>query len=236
MDMLLRTFRLAKNINGLILDNIEDCFLPPILDKDPSIAVKSMTIEDSEKVYLKMKESYEAISKGESKHLLLEQSIMYNYYNFMWFASYFRELEKVNNKLIETKIPYDKSPEKTNKKVNYCYFQPPIRVCLTEDKRYRIEYIELYNKRGDIVNFHRTIYICNFYEFVDFPEGYPSWYTLNNTIVYEKYNPKINKRVKVVYRDSEFRYYIAGASDKWEEILNVPLEIDDVIASIIFRN
>ena len=71
-------------------------------------------------------------------------------------------------------------------------------------------------------------------EFID--DCYPNWYLLKDTTVFEQYSEKTNTRVRIDFRDGEFSYYIAGASDNWQKIECVPIEMDHIISALIFRN
>ena len=71
-------------------------------------------------------------------------------------------------------------------------------------------------------------------EFVD--DAYPNWYLIKDTTVFEQYSEKTNTRVRVDFRNGEFSYFIAGASDNWKKVEGVPLEMDHVIAALIFRS
>ena len=74
------------------------------------------------------------------------------------------------------------------------------------------------------------------YHVSDFRGGFPAWFALSKVTILEQYNPKTNKRVKIEFSQGEFRYYTAGASDKWARILGVPLEMDNIISALLFRN
>ena len=82
---------------------------------------------------------------------------------------------------------------------------------------------------------YRVLYIKEGYSLSDFEGGFPAWYTFSTTTLYEEYNPKTNKRVKIDFKNGEFFYYLAGASDNWVEIVDVPLEMDSVVSALLFR-
>ena len=71
-------------------------------------------------------------------------------------------------------------------------------------------------------------------DFID--DAYPAWYLINTTTVFEQYSEKTNTRVRVDFREGEFMYFIAGASDNWQRIEEVPAEMDHVIAALLFRS
>ena len=49
-------------------------------------------------------------------------------------------------------------------------------------------------------------------------------------------NIKTNKRVRIDFNKGELLYFIAGASDNWKQVVNVPIEMDYVITALLFRN
>ena len=93
------------------------------------------------------------------------------------------------------------------------------------------------SKKLHFINNYRIKYIMEDYDMSDFIDDcYPEWYLLQNTTIFEQYSEKTNVRVRVDFRDREFVYYVAGASDNWKRIENVPVEMDDVVAALIFRS
>ena len=71
-------------------------------------------------------------------------------------------------------------------------------------------------------------------DFID--DAYPAWYLLRETTIFEQYSEKTNTRVRIDFRNGEFMYFIAGASDNWQPILGVPVEMDHVVSALLFRN
>ena len=71
-------------------------------------------------------------------------------------------------------------------------------------------------------------------EFID--DSFPAWYLIQDTTIFEQYSEKTNTRVRVDFRNGEFSYFIAGASDNWQKIMDVPKEMDHVIGALIFRS
>ena len=200
----------------------------------PDINANSIPIEEQENAYRALKESFEAIKNNKSKHKFLEECMLSNENTFIWFCTFFRELEKIiapqNERYL---VPYDITYLTKNR--TFLYFQYPMYVT-----QFKGNYVARYKKyKGnplaqDIVNKHRAELISKRLEYADFRNGFPNWYVVSH-VVFEKYSSKINKRVKLLYNaKGEFEYYICGASDNWEQIYNVPLEIDDVIACILF--
>ena len=231
--------RIVRDIEGEVLLKIEDAYFPPIVDNNPEINAVSIPINEQKMAYEAIKNSFEALKKGRSTHKFLEESMLSNEKTFLWYCVFFKELEKQivgkGDNADTYIIPYELVPN--NKTQTYLYFQYPIYVGEVNSK-----YIAHYRKyknstfEGDLINRHRAELISQRLEYNEFRDGFPNWYRFSH-VVFEKYSSKINKRVKLQYSaNGEFTYYICGASDNWEQIYNVPLEIDDVIACILFRD
>ena len=71
-------------------------------------------------------------------------------------------------------------------------------------------------------------------DFID--DAYPAWYLLRETTIFEQYSEKTNTRVRIDFRNGEFMYFIAGASDNWHQISLVPEEMDHIVAALLFRS
>ena len=94
----------------------------------------------------------------------------------------------------------------------------------------------LSKQRLPIINY-RIKYIMESYDMSDFlDDAFPSWYILQESTIFEQYSEKTNTRVRVDFKDGEFLYFIAGASDNWQRIEDVPAEMDHVISALIFRS
>jgi len=220
-------------------DLIENVFYPPILSHRAECAGTSLTISDMESTYHAMKNMYEELAKnGETKYTLLKIVSLYTKANFMWFATFFKEIEKQYNKVHNTdsdvQIPFNLVPDRENNNV-YSYL--PIEVT-EKDNKYYVKFKEYRKGTSESVTVRNRInYIKEFYEVTDFVEGFPSWYIITRgTTVFEKYFHPINKRVKINFRDNEFTYFISGASDNWKKLSGVPIEIDYIVAALLFRD
>lgn len=231
--------RIIRDVEGEVVTRIEDAYFPPIVDCIPEINAISIPINEQESAYLAIRDSFKALKNGESAHKFLEESMLSTQRTFLWYCTFFKELEKRiigKGKNADTyEIPFEITPK--NRTKTYIYFQYPMY--LKEiNKKYIVHYQEHKNSifEKDLIKRHRSELISRRLEVTEFSEGFPNWY-VTPQIVYEKYSSKINKRVRLHYNGKgEFEYYICGASDNWEQIFNVPIEIDDVIACILYRD
>ena len=86
------------------------------------------------------------------------------------------------------------------------------------------------------INLWRIKYIREEFEESEFADGYPAWYSFNDTTVFEHYDENSNVRVRIDFNNGEFLYYICGASDNWQRLQEVPLEVDYIISALLFRS
>lgn len=204
----------------------------PILDAEPSFAAKFLTKKDLKKAYRLLTETFDEINNNNPYHLPLYNTILNSGYNFTWFVNFFREIENILRKepmyidLIKCPMQLDNKLEIYN----------PYNIYIDSEVG-----CKLYNSRTNIktqtpINNYRIKYIGAQYDLSEFQDDqYPGWYLLKDTTIFEQYNEKTNKRVRIDFVGGRFYYYTAGASDNWQ-MINAPREIDDVVSALIFRN
>lgn len=225
-----RRDKLFARLNKLDLIKSNTKF-PPILDRDPVIAANFLTIEDSEKVLVQLMETYKSFRMPSQKHKALEINICLSKEHFDWFAQFSLELDKVVRGAALINIPFDKAEDLPNTSGPLSFFPP---ISFKTSKKYAIP--KKYKvKEYDPINWWRINYIQHQYDPEDFRGGYPAWYILKDITLFEDYCPKTNRRVRIDFHNGEFFYYIAGASDNWRRILAVPLEMDSVVAALLFK-
>ena len=225
--MSLEEQQLLQELNSIVVSGSKNLEYPPILDADPVYAANALTLEDEVKVLDLMESTYKSLCKRSQVNKVLERSIIYNKDNFEWFASFTLELGRLNGK--EVIIPYE-IEDKISKKGGLLFFPP-----LSYSKGKTVSVLPKGTSLDPIIQ-HRIMYIGNAYEATDFREGFPAWYMFANTTIYEKYSNRTGVRVRIDFENGEFHYYLAGASDNWKQIIGVPLEMDDVINTILFKD
>ena len=220
---------LKRALMGIEVKSNEQLSYPYILDNDPVRAANYLTMDDSLEAVKLLSYTYNVL-KGEEKpkYALLERN-MKMHAVFDWFAKFYTELIQSYNLDEYEKVPYELKPK--GKINNNLLFFPPL-VYRTK----KIQEVKFPPKIIDVVSKYRCLYIKKRVQLSDFKDGYPSWYVLSNMTLFEEYNIMTNIRVKLDFTEGEFRYYIAGASDNWKEIRDVPLEMDHVISALIFRS
>lgn len=215
----------------LYVDSEMKLYFLPVLDYNAAFAAQFLCKEDMQVCYTFLKVIFQAIEKGTLKeYVIMNDFLSQGNRAFFWIVTFFKELEKLLQVEEVYPIPfYDCSKD------GEISFPPPYSFKKGKEG-FRIEPVKLKLKSGDVVNMYRVVYIKNCYEVMDFIDGYPSWYILSDTTIFEEYNIKTNKRIRIDCNRGEFLYFIAGASDNWQQIVDVPLEIDYVIAALLFRN
>lgn len=240
--------KVSRDMNNKLIDTIDEAYFPPVVNYNPVDNAHDLSIEDAKEAYNALYASFNVIKKKKNKpiHPLLEECLLGSYSQFMFFAIMFKELEKILPQSdlgfsSELEIPYNRRPKKLKtQKENTFFIQPPLYLEKVRDK-YRIQYKSYGDKNYKNISpvmLHRYNYISRNYEITDFKEGFPAWYTLQQNILvnlFERYVPQLNKRIRIRWNKNEFEYHICGASDNWQKIYDVPLEMDNIIAALLFR-
>ncbi len=203
--------------------------LPPILDEDPVLATKYLSLADSSHFINVLIQTYNNLGEDNQVNIALEELMLHSKVNYEWFRSFTLALNQLENEGREIYIP---SEDIANLRTDdtQLVFVPPL-----EYKYQKVSPIRIHAKDNNVITLNRVLYIREGYSKADFRKGYPSWYSLSEVTIFERYNPKTNKRVRIDFKNGEFKYYMAGASDCWIEIVDVPLEMDHVVSALLFR-
>lgn len=244
-------FEVLRNLDEEIIDSPEDGYYPILLSTQAEKAATSLTIEDAVKAHTVLTHIYS--SPEEKDYKLLREAINYSKYNFFWFHTFYIKIAEEFKSKLEIDSVTPQYPEVKESLFYVVKTYLPFFILPYKDKYkiYTEQFIKDYyassfkvNKNGvlDVVEnvpgiekINRVMYIKEDYEVDDFLNGYPFWYKLP-TKIFERYSTKLNRRVRICYENNEFRYFIAGASDNWEEIYEVPIEMDIVLHALLFRN
>ena len=219
------------------INNPEEGAYIPILDREPEFAAKFLTKVDLDAAYKLLTSVFKEIKEENYIHTIMVDTVLDTKDNFLWYSSFLYALENALGVEPEDsfEIPMEKCPEnrEIKKRVRY---QPPFRVDKGR-KYWKANYVTNFAHVDDPIKAYRVQYILLEYDIEDFQdEVFPAWYVLNETTIFEQYNERTNTRVKVTFNGGEFRYFIAGASDNWAEVVDVPLEMDHIISALILRN
>lgn len=220
---------MLENIDGKRLEKDTEAAYPPILDEDPCFAARFLCIEDLDTYFIVLKKAIYNLSHPEEPcdFPILVSSLKYSKENLEWFLTFYREMGTLKGEdLIDINVPEIAFAGKGLE------FYPPFVVA----PRHKVHYEKIRIKSKNPIVKHRVMYIKNAFGVTDFRDGYPAWYSFNNTTVFENYDENSNVRVRIDFNNGEFLYYICGASDNWQCLQDVPLEIDYVVSALLFRN
>ena len=219
---------MLKNLEGKTVEKDTEAAYPPILDTDPVFAARFLCKEDLDIFYIVLERAFRSICSKEpcDFHILID-SIMYSKENLDWFMTFYKEMEILKGE----DYSYFKLPIRKFKG-NGLEFQPPFYV----DKNNKIYYEKIRIKSKNPIIKHRVEYIRRGLDVTAFRDGYPAWYSFNDTTVFEHYDENSNVRVRIDFNNGEFLYYICGASDNWQRLQEVPLEVDYIISALLFRS
>jgi hypothetical protein len=222
-----------KPIKEYKLSSIKQAHYIPVLDKDPVLAARALTKKDIGKSYKYLMKAFEEIRKDKIYSEPLVETILFSKENFLWFTAFLKELENMLG-VKEYEAPFDKAPPYANIRAPIVY--SPFHAGNRKEDIALFNYKTL-SKTLHPINNYRIKYIMENYEMSDFiDDAYPAWYLIKTTTVFEQYSEKTNTRVRVDFREGEFMYFIAGASDNWQRIEDVPAEMDHVVAALLFRS
>ena len=210
-----------------------DLTLVPILDRDPILAANFLTIRDREDALTALTDTFRHLKSPLQRNKALELNILLNKETFIWYTKFATEIDRLVTGKSTIEIPYHIMDEFPKYPMYPFLLLPPIKY-YPEKKAVNFEIKKTKDKNP--INLWRIKYIREEFEESEFADGYPAWYIMSETTVYENYSTRTNRRVRIDFINGEFIYYIAGASDKWRRIVGVPSEIDFVVASLLFKN
>lgn len=228
-ELMTEIISLYKDLQKIEIKHSKYLKYPIILDRDPKYAAYSLTITDSGVTLELMLAAFNSIVKGTKEYPLIEYNILYSSTMFDWFVDFTYKLLDLQEEEYEWKVPYELRPDEESPLA----FFPPV----TQRIRQRHATMRRFSLNAvDPIDRFRVIYISKMWDLEDFREGFPAWYSLYETTIYEEYNSKTNVRVRITFTRGEFRYFICGASDNWKEICDVPLEMDHIVSALLFRS
>lgn len=233
--------RLKDDIRALPVKVVspEYAYFPLLTSTDATLCAQNLTKDDLLIFYNVCKDFYKNIlDPNRIKYEIMEKYFCCSLTAYMWLAEMFLEAQKLlltdHDDIAEIAVPYDDSIVGSTLKKKQIRATAPYKVIERDNDGYWA-YPTRSSKDTTFLQRNRIFYISQMYEASDFYVGYPSWYRLSKATVFEQYCPQIGKRVKIVYKDNEYLYYVCGASDNWQRIKGVPIEVDWVITALLFR-
>lgn len=217
----------------------------PVLDVNPVYACRYLTRADLIDSYNLLEEVFKEINSSKIIHEVMVDTILYCKENFLWYSEFFKESAKLLNSECSIEPDYSKCPaysreahlEHKPEVPYYIKVHQPFAVYYDDKKKnYYAEELKFNREGNDPINNYRIKYIVDQHELSEFVGvSYPTWYSLDDLTIYEKYCTKTNTRIRIDFKDGSLRYFIAGASDNWKEIENVPHSMIHVIFALLFR-
>lgn len=217
-----------------------------ILDQDPKKAAKYL-IRKHITFYIPIIELvFRRIhTKDNSKKLIssLDEFTTYSKHNYIWLASFYKELQELYKKHISKENKYKKSIIGFNTEFLLPLDEIPNRKFKIFESKYFLctrEFVKKLNSEvkvvKDIIDYSRKVYLLNKYSKSKFVSGYPRWYVESMTI-FKSYDYKNRVNIKIdVNKSKGYKYYYSMVSSEWYELKNVPVEMEYVINSLIFPN
>lgn len=215
-----------------------------ITDKDPILAARAIPLELIEQTALAINEGYEKAQKYEHKRIrqvttldeLVYSDLTYSQKNCDWYNTFYQELLDITKVAGVFELPKIKISALKVKSGSMFMINPlSIHSPLLDDY-----YQDLINKNKDrysnmldVYALSRIILIDLSPKFEDFVKGTPVWLTnISNTIL-EAYDSTNRRHIKIIRGNKRLHYLTSIISDKWEEIYNVPEEMDVIIWYLI---
>ena len=199
-----------------------------LLDKDPILAAQCLTVQHMELYVKRLRYSFciAHIPKYKKPAPIFGMiaELKYSRENYVWFSEFYTELcrQIKTEKLIVPEFTEDFVFDTTGIK-----FKNNGLVLNLEEEKEDIDVV---------VNKNRIRYIKKKYPVQKFIGGYPSWYLKIDNNLFKKYDSRLKRDFKIVYDRNRYRYYIADYFNQWVEITDVPLEIDDFITTLLYKN
>ena len=215
-----------------------------ITDKDPILAARAIPLELIEQTALAINEGYEKAQKYEYKRIcqvttldeLVYSDLTYSQKNCDWYNTFYQELLDIIKVAGMFELPKIKiSALKINSSSMFMINPLSIHSPLLDEY-----YQDLINKNKDrysnipdVYALSRIMLIDLSPKFEDFVKGTPVWLTSISNTILEAYDSINRRHIKIIRDNKRLRYLTSIISDKWEEIYNVPEEMDVIIWYLI---
>ena len=223
-----------KELSKVYVEDPKFLYFPPILDYDAVFAAQFLSKEDLESAHTNLSNIIEAMEDGTlENYIIINAFLEGNRKAYLWLSTFYQEVERI----LEVEDIKNFPPYSTFKNTGVNYIDPfCVKKSVAKSKGYRVEPINIKLRKYDVVNLYRVVYIQRKYEVTDFKDGFPAWYLMQNTTVFENYDVVTNKRVRIDFNKGEFYYFVAGASDNWKQVIEVPIEMDYIVSALLFKN
>jgi hypothetical protein len=215
-----------------------------ILDEDPCKSASYLIKQHIYKYITDLEYSFTYYNlkkiKPINSSIVLQECIIYSKENYLWFSKFYEELKKLYNKfVVGKKIFINNFDESFLYNLNNIEFKNtglklPKALDSFINKFNRYIYHKYVKDLTNPIDINRIMYIINNYKVDSFMGTIPPWYSSVSNIIYSSYNKKDRNRVKIIFEDGKYKYFISFISDKWTEVKDVPPEIKYFINSVLY--
>lgn len=167
---------------------------------------------------------------------LIIKDILFSKKNRDWIVQYFNSMSSIYQKISGENygsISADFNPVKNKDK----YFTRPLKIHLpTFDKMFEKlveENSAVYFEITDPILLSRTILIDLQPTEDEFVQGIPDWLSNIEGMGFSAFDPITKKHIKIVRVNDNYKYFISKISDNWQEITDVPKDMQYIINYLI---
>lgn len=217
-----------------------------ILDENPEVAVKSLTKKDILRSYVRMYKHFYALYNdselfekniiGFGTPLVSPKTTLSNQKTFMFYWDFFINLEKCVNEIYGRKEYIERTFTEKDFKKHISKLPNINKVNYVLGKVHKNKEYFKWGMRSanNTIACNRLDYILNEYSYKEFYYGIPTWYSVINPIISEKYSLKEHKFLRIEQVKGKYKYYISNYRYDWEEIKGIPDIVQSIIDTILF--
>ena len=132
--------KIFKDIKEFELTSTEQAKYIPVLDKDPIYGARSIIKRKLKDYHKLLVETFDEIAKDEIYHEILAHTILYSHENFMWYAGFLKEVERILD-VENFEIPFNKIPGVSKLKLPRVY--QPFYAVLRKNKVHIYNYKDI---------------------------------------------------------------------------------------------
>ena len=215
-----------------------------ITDKDPILAARAIPLELIEPTVLSIKEGYEKAQMYEHRRIrqvttldeLVYSDLTYSRKNCEWYQEFYKELLDITKIAGILELPkFQISPLKV--KNSQMFLVNPLNIHSPLLDGYYQDLIsknkERYEKILDMYTLSRVMLIDLKPQFEDFVKGTPIWLLSISNVLLEAYDQLHRRHIRIIRDKNKLRYMTSVISDNWEEVTDVPSEMDIIVQYLI---
>lgn len=215
-----------------------------ITDRDPILAAKAIPLELIENISQNIQKGYEKAKnvghvracKITSLDNLVHSDLTYSKKNCEWYKAFYKELQDIS-KVAGIFIIPDLDIRLIDIKQSSTFMINPFNLHSPNLDEFYQDLIELhkdsYFKLTDIYSLSRMMLLDMNPHFEDFVKGIPCWLVNASNTLVQAYDLQNRRHIKIIKDGERLRYLTSIISDRWQEIENVPKEMDVIIKYLV---